>query len=499
MHDDRPTSSRTSTTRTASERIQLRRALTLTLMTLVVPGSAQVAAGNKRLGRVALRVWIACLVAGAVLLFLALFARTSLMGLMTDARLLTLLRFLLLAGAVFWAVLIVDAWRLGQPLRLARRHRPWVAGLNGALCLVTAGALVFAAHLVSVSTGVIDTVFAATTTSKPADGRYNVLLMGSDSGADRTGMRPDSLNVASIDAKTGRTVIIGLPRNLEDVPFPSDSFMKKEFPKTFDCEGCYLNAVNTWAEDHAQELGAKKVGERTPGIQATIDAVQEITGLRINYYALVNMAGFAKLVDAVGGVTVDVQERTPMFGHDDAWKQQYVEAGRRKLNGEQALWYARSRVLNNDFSRMGRQKCVMTAMLRELSPRKVLMNVEKIADSSKTLLDTDIPARDLNVFMELALKAKSQPVSSVSLVPPVIYTGNPDYDKVRTLISRAIATSEGHGGRPATDGILAASLTTLTPQAPAASSTATSAGTGTGAPAKDPTRANQTDDVDATC
>lgn len=482
MHDDTRTSSRprTSAAREASERIQLRRALTLTLMTLVMPGSAQVVTGNKRVGRIALRIWLGCLAGGALLLLLATTSRSGLFALLTDGRVLTPVRWALIAGAVFWIVLIVDAWRLGQPLRLARRHRMWVAGLNGALCLVTAGVMFFAAHLVSVQTGVLDTVFAASTTSKPTDGRYNVLLMGTDSGKDRSGMRPDSLNVASIDAETGRTVLVGLPRNLEDVPFPSDSFMKQEFPDTFDCEGCYLNAVNTWADDHAAELGAKKVGHRTPGIQATIDAVEEITGLELNYYALVNMAGFSDLVDAVGGVTVDVQERTAIGGIGSPIRG-YIEPGRKKLTGDQALWYARSRVLNNDFSRMGRQKCVMSAMLRELSPKKVLMNVEKIADSSKTLLDTDIPARDLNVFMDLALKAKAQPISSVSLVPPVIYTGNPDYDKVRSLITKAIDKAEGR--TVAKDGILAARL---------------SVPKDADAP-KDPTKANQSDDLDTAC
>lgn len=482
MHDDTRTSSRprTSAAREASERIQLRRALTLTLMTLVMPGSAQVVAGNKRVGRIALRIWLGCLAGGALLLLLATTSRSGLFALLTDGRVLTPVRWALIAGAVFWIVLIVDAWRLGQPLRLARRHRMWVAGLNGALCLVTAGVMFFAAHLVSVQTGVLDTVFAASTTSKPTDGRYNVLLMGTDSGKDRSGMRPDSLNVASIDAETGRTVLVGLPRNLEDVPFPSDSFMKEEFPDTFDCEGCYLNAVNTWADDNAAELGAKKVGHRTPGIQATVDAVEEITGLELNYYALVNMAGFSDLVDAVGGVTVDVQERTAIGGIGSPIRG-YIEPGRKKLTGDQALWYARSRVLNNDFSRMGRQKCVMSAMLRELSPKKVLMNVEKIADSSKTLLDTDIPARDLNVFMDLALKAKAQPISSVSLVPPVIYTGNPDYDKVRSLITKAIDRAEGR--TVAKDGILAARL---------------SVPNDADAP-KDPTKANQSDDLDTAC
>ncbi len=484
MHDDPRTSSRPtarpSAARTASERIQLRRALTLTLMTLVMPGSAQLAAGNKRVGRVALRIWLACLAAGAVVVLLAMTSRASLFSLFTDGRILTPVRYLLIAGAIFWVVLIVDAWRLGQPLRLARRHRLWVASLNGGLCLVTAGVMFFAAHLVGVQTGVLDTVFAASTTSKPHEGRYNVLLMGTDSGKDRSGMRPDSLNIASVDAETGRTVLIGLPRNLQDVPFPSDSFMKKEFPTTFDCDGCYLNAVNTWANDHAAQLGVKTVGHRTPGIQATIDAAEEITGLDVNYYALVNMAGFSDLVDAVGGVTVDVRERTAIGGIGSPIRG-YIEPGRKKLTGDEALWYSRSRVLNNDFSRMGRQKCVMAAMLHELSPKKVLMNVEKIAASSKTLLDTDIPARDLNVFMDLALKARSQPVSSVSLVPPVIYTGNPDYDKVRSLITKAIDKAEGR--TVAKDGIMAASLSVPS----------------TSEETKDPTKANQSDDLDSSC
>lgn len=485
MHENTRTSPHSPSTgpaaaHAASERIQLRRALTLTVMTLVMPGSAQIVTGNKRIGRIALRIWLGCLAVGALVLVLALTSRSGLFMLLTDGRILTPVRYALIGGALFWMVLIVDAWRLGQPLRLARRHRFWVAGLNGALCFVTAGAMFFGAHLVGVQTGVLDTVFAASTTSKPVDGRYNVLLMGTDSGKDRSGMRPDSLNVASIDAETGRTVLIGLPRNLEDVPFPSDSFMKKEFPSTFDCDGCYLNAVNTWADDNAAQIGVKKVGHRTPGIQATIDAVEAITGLDLNYYALVNMAGFSDLIDAVGGVSIDVQERTAIGGIGSPIRG-YIEPGRQKLTGDQALWYSRSRVLNNDFSRMGRQKCVMTAMLRELSPKKVLMNVEKIADSSKTLLDTDIPARDLNVFMDLALKAKAQPISSVSLVPPVIFTGNPDYDKVRSLISKAIDKAEGK--KQAKDGILAASL-----------SVPSSAGD-----AKDPTKANQSDDLDSSC
>ncbi len=119
-------------------------------------------------------------------------------------------------------------------------------------------------------------------------------------------------------------------------------------------------------------------------------AVEEITGLKLNYYAMVNMHGFSKLVNAVGGVRINVQQRTAIGGIGSPIRG-WIEAGEQKLTGDQALWYSRSRVQNDDFSRMGRQKCVMNAMLHQLSPQKVLFNVEKIASSSKALLTTNIP------------------------------------------------------------------------------------------------------------
>jgi LCP family protein required for cell wall assembly len=457
-----------------SARIQFRRALTLTLMTLVMPGSAQLVMGNKRIGRIGVRIWMGFLAVGAIMAFLALTSRRTMLSLALDSRLLTLGTWVLIAGAIAWVALMIDAWRLGRPLELARNHRLWMTGVNSALCFVTAGTMFFAAHLVSVQNNFLGTVFASGTVSKPEAGRYNVLLLGGDSGPDRNGVRPDSLTVASIDKDTGRTVLIGLPRNLQDVPFPQGSVMRKQFPDGFNGEGQYLNAVNTWANDHADLFGEKR-----PGIKATMGAVEEITGLKLNYYAMVNMKGFSQLVDAVGGVTMDVQERTAIGGIGSPIRG-WIEAGKQKLTGDQALWYSRSRVQNDDFSRMGRQKCVMNAMLHQLSPQAVLMNVEKIAKSSKALLTTNIPRGDLSVFADLALKARSQKVSTVSLVPPVIYTGNPDYAKVRRMIDRAVAKAEG---RATTGSFTSAKLTIPDP----------------GEDAEDPRKANQTTDLGSSC
>ena len=68
-------------------------------------------------------------------------------------------------------------------------------------------------------------------------GRYNVLLMGGDSGAGRWGLRPDSMTVASIDAETGKTVLISLPRNMQNFPFAEGSVMAEQFPDGFDERG----------------------------------------------------------------------------------------------------------------------------------------------------------------------------------------------------------------------------------------------------------------------
>jgi LCP family protein required for cell wall assembly len=421
-----------------SARVQFRRAITLMVMTLVVPGSAQLVAGNKRIGRIAMRVWMGFIGVGLLLALIALVSRQTLISWTLGSSVpLTLGRWVLIVGMIAWIALLIDAWRLGRPLSMNRKHRLWMTGLNTAVCVLTAVVMVFAAHMVSTANSSIGTVFTATTSSGPTDGRYNVLLLGGDSGPDRDGVRPDSLTLASIDADTGRTVLVGLPRNLEDVPFPEGSVMHKAFPDGFNCDGCYLNAVNTWANDHADQFDSKD-----PGIEATMQAVEAITGLKVNYYAMVNMKGFSKLIDAVGGVEVDVQERTAIGGIGSPIRG-YIEAGEQKLTGDQALWYSRSRVENSDFSRMGRQKCLMNAMVNQLSPKKVLLNVNRIANSSKDMLTTSIPRQDLDVFADLALKAKGQKIASVSLVPPAIYTGNPDYPKVRRMISSAIEKSEG--------------------------------------------------------
>jgi LCP family protein required for cell wall assembly len=420
-------------------RVRYRRALMLMVMTLVVPGSAQLVAGNRRLGRVATRLWAALVVLGVLGIVLAGWHHQYAFWFASDTTVLGFLRLGLMVLAIGWAGLFVDAWRIGQPLSLSLTHRRAVVGLNGVLCLSVAGTLLFGAHLVGVQRDFILTMFSGDTVTGQHDGRYNVLLVGGDSGAGRWGLRTDSMTVASIDADTGKTVLIGLPRNMTNFPFAQGSIMRKAWPHGYNCgyPACELNGIPTWVGDHP----ALFKGVENPGMNGTVSAIEGITGLTINYWAMVNLAGFRGLVDAVGGVTLNVRQPIPVGGLG-ADVTGYIKPGVRKLNGMDTLWFARSRDSSDDYSRMARQKCVMNAMLHQVSPETVLTNFEKIAKASSAMISTDIPASEVDRFMALALKAKGQPIATLSLVPPLINTGDPDIGLIHRKVAQALAASE---------------------------------------------------------
>jgi LCP family protein required for cell wall assembly len=419
---------------TELRRVRLRRALTLMVMTLVLPGSAQLVAGRKDVGKWALRVWLGTLAVVALTLGVGALWHGFAFSVGSNTFVLGLVRIWLTLLAVGWALLLIDAWRLGQPLQLTQKQRLAVVGVNGVMVFVVAGSLLFASHIVAVQRDFIIAMFGDGAKSAAEDGRYNVLLIGGDEGAGRWGLRTDSMTVASIDEETGKTILFGLPRNMTNFPFPEGSLLDKKFPHGYDCETCELNSLATWAADHKALFGDSP----TPGIDATIQGIEGITGLKINYYALVNLEGFRGLVDAMGGLTLNVRDRIPI----EVPVTGYIEPGVQKLNGYETLWFARSRESADDYSRMARQKCVMSAMVQQLSPQTVITKFEDLAKAGTELVQTNLPASELDVFAQLALKARSQKISSVSFVPPEILTYDPDIDKIRAMIADAIEKSE---------------------------------------------------------
>ena len=409
-------------------------------MTLVLPGSAQLAGGSRRLGRFALRIWVTLLLLALLAGLLMVIQPKAALAALTLGPTLKAIQIGIIVVGLGWVALIVDAWRLAHPRELGRSGQIVFSVISLAVAFTIFGGFLAAASMATAQHELTATVFAGGGDQVAKQGRYNILLLGGDAGRDRVGLRPDSMTVASVDTETGRTVLISLPRNLQAVPFPSYSPLHDRFPHGYRCSdgSCMLNAIYTYASEHRDLYP----GVQNPGAQATKEAVEEATGLKINYWVLIDLKGFESLVDSVGGITMDVYRRVPIGGGSSKLYG-YVEAGKnRRLTGFEALWFARSRSDSSDYDRMLRQKCVMRAMLNQFDPITVLTRFNGIAAASRQAVATDIPTVEIGTMIDLALKAKGLPVSSVAIVPPLIDPNSPDFDLVRRTVQKKIDASE---------------------------------------------------------
>jgi LCP family protein required for cell wall assembly len=442
-----------------------RRAITLLLLSALVPGTAQLAAGNRALGRFALRAWLGLLGAAALIGLLALVSRSAVLTVLTHRWTLTVLQVVLLGFAVLWVVVLVDAWRLGRPDRLPLRDRRGLLALLVVLLVVLPGGAAYAGVNVGAARAALTSVFASGDAVGAVDGRYNILLLGGDSGAGRTGLRPDSIQLASVDAETGRAVLFGFSRETENITFRRGSVMAGLMPEGWTCgDECLLNGLYTWGTDHAGEFPE---GTVDPGLVATTEAVEALSGLDIQYHVLVDLKGFRSLVDAVGGLDIAVQRRTPIGSQHEI--KGWIKAGNQHLDGYHALWYARSRANSTNYERMARQRCVVTAMVRQLDPQTVLLHFGDIAEATKGVFRTDIPQAALAELADLAVRTKQQKITSVNFVPPLIKPWSYDPAVVHRTVESAIEAAEEQdqaGGEGTTSGRTASAPTATATSAP---------------------------------
>jgi LCP family protein required for cell wall assembly len=276
--------------------------------------------------------------------------------------------------------------------------------------------------------------------------RVNIMLLGQDAGKDRTGTRPDTIMVASIDTATGRTALFSIPRNLEHVRFPEGSKLDERFPDGFRYYGTgqdLINAVWSWAGDEPDLFE----DDEDPGLTATTMAVEETLGLDIDYYAMVNLQGFADLVDAIGGVDMNVERRIPIGGGTNESTggkypiTGYIEPGEQELDGDTALWYARSREGSNDFNRICRQQRMIRVVTEEADPATLALSFPKLVGVGKNNIETDIPSDRLDAFVELAARIKEGGFTSYPITPEVTNPGNADWDYIKKYVKSSIKDS----------------------------------------------------------
>lgn len=268
------------------------------------------------------------------------------------------------------------------------------------------------------------------------DEQLNVLIIGSDEGKGRTGVRPDVIMVASINPAHRSVHVFNIPRNLQYAQFSPGSPGADAFPDGFDYGERMINWVWTWAE----ESDAYKDSEN-PGLDATRDAVSGVVGLHVDKTMIVNMKGFERVIDSLGGVTVDVPRDLPK-AKEGVTPKSWVKKGKdQHLDGEDALWFVRSRAGSSDYDRMKRARVMLGALLQKSASVEGAMKSQSALREIGKSVQTDINSDEFDEWVELSQRVKDSPVEGVALTDEVINTSRPDFDFIHTLVQDSIEGS----------------------------------------------------------
>jgi LCP family protein required for cell wall assembly len=431
-------------------------AIGLTVLGALVPGSAFLAAGRRALGAVTLALFLLLLAGGA---WLATGGRRTVVRTLVDTQSLLWVVAGIAVVALLWVVVVVAGYRMLVPPRTSGGRRALGALLVALLVVVVAAPAVYAGRLALIQRGLITGLFdggrSATVVDTPDPfgnkERVNVLLLGGDGGQGREGVRTDTVIVASIATETGETTLFSLPRNLEDLPFPADSPLAEVYPDGFDAGSeneSLLNAVyRNGPADHPDILGPTD----DPGADFLKLGVGEALGLTIDYYVLVNLDGFSQLVDALGGITVNVNYWIPIGGDPGTGRlpDDYLQPGpNQHLDGARALDFARGRFGLTDYDRMARQRCTINAIIDAADPGTVLAKYQELAATTRDIVSTDIPQSALDDFVDLGFLVKDAGVRSVVFDVNLIDPAYPDYDLIRQIVTDSLAAPTPAGDTP---------------------------------------------------
>lgn len=436
--------------RAANERERTKRAVALTILTLLIPGSAQVVAGSRALGRIALAVTVACwftLLLGVTMYFTM---RSVLLTALTQPFIMWLGSLLLVALAVGWLILWLDTFRLIRFGQLTPRFKPIIAVVLILLTTLTSGGLGYAANLVHEGRQALAGIFSTGAAIPADDGRYNFLLLGADSGEGREGLRPDSIHVVSVSQSSAETIIFSIPRNFQNAQFSEDSPMREVYPDGYNCgNDCIINFLYTEVHNNYSDLYPEA---QDPGVEAMMDAVSGTLDLSIHGYVMVDMGGFAELIDAMGGITVDSGGWVPYRGRHpetNEWGNRWFEPGTLELDGNDALSFARSRDFSHDFNRIQRQQCVQQAMIGQFSPQTLLTRFSEIMTAGENLVETNLPQSQLGSLLDLAADAQQHQPQRLTLGAPDfgsagdLFSTYPDFDQIHARVDELIANEGG--------------------------------------------------------
>jgi LCP family protein required for cell wall assembly len=442
-------------------------------LSLIFPGLGQLYAGApmRALAFAAGPILILALGGGLILRV----DRIELLGFMIDPAVLDAILVVNLAVLVYRLIAIVDAYRVAAYLNAASepgagrigrvrlgRDPLAIAGLV-AIVLVMAGSHVVVARYDMLAQGLLDDgcIFLAdqsdecdldtaspspdaSNTPEPVDSleptgtpepdstpvgsalpevqippwdgkeRLNILLVGADQRPGQGTFNTDTLIVVSIDPKTNQVTMFSLPRDTVDVPIP-------EGPARGVFGSVYSNKINAWWTNIRLRDDLFPGTRKTRGFNGLKAILGNLYGLDIKYFVEVNFDGFKKIVDVMGGVTVNVQvpvsdDRYPAA--EGTLRRLYIPSGIRHMDGGEALRYARSRHGSNDFDRGARQQRILLSLREQADPQALIPRLPDLIQALKSAVSTDIPRDQLAPLLGLASKIDTKDIQSYVFSPP---------------------------------------------------------------------------------
>lgn len=242
--------------------------------------------------------------------------------------------------------------------------------------------------------------------------RYvNIVLLGSDKRESGGAWRTDTMIVVSLDTEQRIVRLLSIPRDLW-VYIPGHGYDR-------------INTADLWGE----------LAQKGGGAETIRQTLYQNLGIPIHYYVRVDFEGFKRIIDALGGVDIDVEcELTDIE----------LTPGRHHMNGTQALWYARSRITTNDFDRSRRQRKILMALWQQHLNKEIILKLPALWSALIDTVQTDLPLDQVISLAYLGLQLDPSRIYSQSIGPWQVENWTtpegaavllPNYDAIQELLN----------------------------------------------------------------
>jgi LCP family protein required for cell wall assembly len=259
-------------------------------------------------------------------------------------------------------------------------------------------------------------------------GAINIVVLGSDRRPDWSAWHTDAIQVVSIQPSLPAVTVLSIPRDLY-VYIPG-FWMSR------------INFADMYGELHGYEGGGPALVQQT---------MLYNLGIRIDHTVRVDFGGFRGIVDILGGVDIPVHCRLvdhwPYPDENGEYPIKVLEPGVHHMDGQTALWYARSRKTSSVFARERRQQQVLEAIWRQGRELDVLPRIPQLWGQYRSMVVTDMSLLEVLRLAEVAFRLDSQYVRLRSIghehvipwtTPKGGYVFLPDWEKIEPLLAEAL-------------------------------------------------------------